>query len=402
MNGDRDWLQYRSATRAIRAGQYQDVGDQHSEALALTSSYVFDDAEDAAERFSGNRPGNVYVRFSNPTTLAFEQRIAAMEGAEDAASVASGMAGYLAIAMALLQADDHVILGAGMFGTTTRLFESYLRKFRVEVSVAGVADLAEWRALVRPTTRMFVLESPTNPVMQVADIRGLALLAAEAGAVFVVDNTLCTPVYQTPIDLGADLVLHSAAKYIDGQGRCGGGVVVGRRDLIADVRGVLRTMGPSLSPFNAWIFLKGLETLRIRMHEHSRNAQVVAEWLAAHPDVERVFYTGLSTHPQAELVAKQQSGHGGLVSFTVRGGQQRAWQLIDQLKLISNTTNIGDTKSMITHPATTTHGRLSCTQKLAAGIFGNLLRLSVGLEDVQDLIADLDGALRRSAREATR
>jgi len=265
-----------------------------------------------------------------------------------------------------------------------------------------VADLAAWRALVRPTTRMFVVESPTNPIMQVADIRGLALLAAEAGALLAVDNTLCTPVYQTPIELGADLVLHSAAKYIDGQGRCGGGVVTGRADLIAEVRGVLRTMGPSLSPFNAWVFLKGLETLRVRMQERSRNAQIVAEWLIAHPDVERVFYTGLPTHPQAELVAKQQSGHGGLVSFTVRGGQERAWALIDRLELISNTTNIGDTKSMITHPATTTHGRLSCAQKAATGIVGNLLRVSVGLEDVHDVIADLDGALRRSADEAGR
>ncbi|MBQ1017622.1 O-succinylhomoserine sulfhydrylase [Micromonospora sp. D93] len=402
MNRVKDWRQYRNATRAVRAGQYQDVGDQHSEALALTSSYVFDDAEDAAEKFAGTRSGNVYIRFTNPTTLAFEQRIAAMEGAEDAASVASGMAGYLAVAMALLQAGDHVILGAGMFGTTTRLFESYLRKFQVDVSVAGVVDLADWRALVRPNTKMFVVESPTNPIMQVADIRGLALLAAESGALLAVDNTLCTPVYQNPIDLGADLVLHSAAKYIDGQGRCGGGVVAGRADLIAEVRGVLRTMGPSLSPFNAWVFLKGLETLRIRMREHSLNAQIVAEWLAVHPDVEQVFYTGLTNHPQTELVAKQQSGHGGLVSFTVRGGQERAWALVDRLELISNTTNIGDTKSMITHPATTTHGRLSCAQKLASGIFGNLLRISVGLEDVQDIIADLDGALQHSTGEAGR
>jgi O-succinylhomoserine sulfhydrylase len=389
-----DWHEHGLATRAVRVGQYQDVSDQHSEALVLTSSYVFDDAQDAAEKFAGRRPGNVYIRFHNPTTSAFEERLAALEGGDAAVATGSGMAAYMALAFALLEAGDHVVLAEGVFGTTTNLFHVYLKKFGISTSSASVVDTDRWQSLIRPNTKMFVLESPTNPMMSAADIRALAAIAAEHDILLVVDNTLCTPIYQNPLDLGADLVLHSAGKYLDGQGRCGGGAVVGGEELIAKVRGVLRTVGPSLSPFNAWIFLKSLETLPLRMREHSRISVALSTWLAEHPLVERVYFTGSPDHPQADLIAKQQTGHGGLMSFTIRGGQREAWRVIDSLKLISNTTNIGDTKSMATHPATTTHGRLSDAQKEAAGITGNLIRLSVGFEDVSDLIADLDTALR--------
>ncbi|MFV2117499.1 O-succinylhomoserine sulfhydrylase [Streptomyces sp. Act-28] len=385
---------YSLATHAVRTGQYQDLSDLHSEGLALTASYVFADAEDAAEKFAGRRPGNVYVRFSNPTTAAFEQRIAAMEGADAAVAVGSGMAAYTAVALGLLSAGDHVVLGDGMFGTTPRFFRAYMEKFGVSVTVADVRDLGQWREAVRDETVMFVLETPTNPMMHVADVRALSALAAERDIVLVVDNTLCTPVLQNPLALGADLVIHSAAKYIDGQGRCGGGVVAGRADLLEPVGEVLRTAGPSPSAFNSWVFLKSLETLPIRMREHSRNATLLAGWLERHPAVEEVYYTGLEKHPQRELVDSQQSGHGGLVSFTVRGDQRDAWNVVDNLSLVSVTTNIGDTKSMITHPASTTHGRMSPYEKERAGIAPNLLRISVGLEDVSDLTADLDRALR--------
>ena len=380
------------STLAVRAGQYQDLSDQHSEGLALTSSYVFADAEDAAAKFAGTRPGNVYIRFTNPTTHAFEQRMAALEGADAAVSTGSGMAAYTAVALALLQAGDHVVLAGGVFGTTTHLFHTYLSRFGVRTSTADVTDQQQWLDAIGPDTRMFIIESPTNPLMQAADIHALAEIAAAHDILLAVDNTLCTPVFQSPIELGADLVLHSAGKYIDGQGRCGGGVVVGGRELIGKVAGVLRTMGPTLSPFNAWVFLKGLETLPIRMREHSRNAFALAGWLSEQAWVERVHFTGLPDHPQADVIAKQQSGHGGLVSFTIKGGQADAWRLVDGLRLISNTTNIGDTKTMVTHPATTTHGRLSDEAKAASGISPNLLRISVGFEDVDDVIADLDAA----------
>lgn len=378
---------------AIHAGQHQDFSDIHCEGLALTASYIFDDAEDAAEKFAGRRQGNIYVRFGNQTTSAFEQRIAAMEGAESAVAVASGMAAFGAVGLSLLKSGDHVLLGNGMFGTTPRLFQGYFGKFGVSSTVVDMTDPRKWRAAFRPETVMVVLETPTNPMMQVADVRSLASQAREHHAYLVVDNTICTPVYQRPLSLGADLVIHSAAKYIDGQGRCGGGVVVGSEQLIKQVGDVLRTMGPSPSPFNSWIFLKSLETLPIRMREHSRNGQRVAEWLAADPRVGSVHYTGLATHPQRALIDSQQSGHGGLLSFTVVGDRESAWSVIDKLAFISVTTNIGDTKSMITHPASTTHGRLSEADLDAAGITQSLLRLSVGLENPQDIIDDLDRAL---------
>jgi O-succinylhomoserine sulfhydrylase len=383
----------RPATAAVRAGQHQSTADQHSEALVLTSSYTFDDAMDAAEKFAGRRPGNVYVRFTNPTVRGFEERLAAMEGGDDAVATGSGMAAYGAVSMALLKAGDHVLLAEGVFGTTTRFYEHYLQKFGVTTTVLPVDDNARWAAAISPATRMVVVESPTNPMMRVADLRFLARLSHSHGALFMVDNTLCTPVLQQPLALGADLVLHSAGKYIDGQGRCGGGVVTGAATLIEAVRGVLRTAGPSLSPFNAWIFMKSLETLPLRMRAHSEVAAVVSDWLRAQEDVADVYFPGAPDHPQAALIASQQSGPGGLLSFTVPGGRAEAWSFIEHLKMVSNTTNIGDTKTMATHPGSTTHGRLSETQRLAAGITPNLVRLSVGIEDPADILEDLDQAL---------
>ncbi|WP_241251346.1 aminotransferase class I/II-fold pyridoxal phosphate-dependent enzyme [Candidatus Protofrankia californiensis] len=317
-----------------------------------------------------------------------------LEGAEDAVGTASGMAAFLAVSFALLQQGDHVLLAEGIFGTTTRLYAGYLHKFGVATTVVKVSENADWRGALRPETKMIVVESPTNPVMLVADLPFLASLARANGALLVVDNTLCTPIFQQPIALDADLVIHSAGKYIDGQGRCGGGVVAGRAELIAEVRGVLRTAGPSLSPFNAWIFLKSLETLPVRMRAHDANAARISAWLADRDDVRAVHFTGSPTHPQKDLVAAQQSGHGGLVSFELFGGQPESWAFIDSLRLVSNTTNIGDTKTMITNPATTTHGRLSDQERRAAGVAPGLLRLSVGLEDVRDILADLDRAFR--------
>lgn len=383
----------RPATVAVRAGQSQPTADQHSEALVLTSSYTFDDALDAAEKFAGTRPGNVYVRFTNPTVRAFEERLAALEGADDAVATGSGMAAYAAVSMALLEAGDQVLLAEGVFGTTTRLYEHYLSRFGVLTTVLPVDENERWAAAIGPATKMVVVESPTNPMMRVADLRFLAELSHAHGALFIVDNTLCTPVLQQPLALGADLVLHSAGKYLDGQGRCGGGVVAGAAPLVDAVRGVLRTAGPSLSPFNAWVFVKSLETLPLRMRAHSETAGAVCDWLRGQNDVADVYFPGSVDHPQAALIARQQSGPGGLLSFTVPGGRPEAWLFVEALRLVSNTTNIGDTKTMATHPGSTTHGRLTEEQRQAAGITPNLVRLSVGIEDPQDIIEDLEQAL---------
>ena len=389
------------ATVAVRAGQHQFVDDQHSEAMVLTSSYTFDDAHDAAEKFASRRNGNVYVRFTNPTVRAFEERVAALEGADDAVASSSGMAAYMAVALAFLKQGDHVLLAEGIFGTTTNLFKTYLKKFGVSTTVLKVQDRTAWPAALRRETKMIVVESPTNPLMHIADIRFLADLGRVHGALLLVDNTLCTPIFQLPLAMGADLVLHSAGKYIDGQGRCGGGIVTGGTALIAEIRSVLRTVGPSLSPFNAWIFLKSLETLPIRMQAHSEATTRICRWLEQRDDVDSVHFPGSKNHPQADLITTQQSGYGGLLSFELSGGKQEAWMFIDSLQLVSNSANIGDTKSMITHPATTTHGRLTDLEKCDAGIKPNLLRLSVGLEDYIDVTADLDRALT-AATETSR
>lgn len=377
-------------TLAVRAGQVRTGEGEQSEPLFLTSSYVFASAAEAAARFAGTAPGNIYSRFTNPTVRTFEERLAALEGGERCVATASGMAAVLATCMGTLRAGDHVVAGRGLFGTTTLLFTQVLPRFGIETTFVAASDLAAWAAALRPATRLLFLETPSNPLGEVADIAALAALARGHGARLAVDNCLCTPALQRPLALGADLVVHSATKYLDGQGRCVGGAVVGSEAVVGtEVFGFLRTAGPSMSPFNAWVFLKGLETLGLRMRAHSANGRALAEWLAAHPAVTRIHYPGLPTHPQHALAARQQSDFGGLLSFEVAGGREAAWRVIDATRLVSITANLGDAKTTITHPATTTHGRLSPQEREAAGIGEGLLRVATGLEDVADLRADL-------------
>lgn len=376
-------------TLAVRAGQVRSAEGEHSEALFLTSSYVFANAAEAAARFSGERAGNVYSRYTNPSVRTFEQRIAALEGAEQAVATASGMAAILSTCMALLQAGDHLVCSRSVFGTTTVLFNKFLAKFGVTTTFVELTDLDAWRAAIGPRTRLLFLETPSNPLAEIADLGALAELARSRGVLLAVDNCFCTPVLQRPLDWGVDIVIHSATKYLDGQGRCLGGVVLGRAELMAEVLGFIRSAGPTLSPFNAWVFTKGLETLRLRMEAHSASALALAEWLAAHPAVERVFYAGLPDHPGHELARRQQRAFGGVLSFRVRGGREQAWQVIDATRILSLTANLGDAKTTIVHPATTTHGRLSAADKASSGITENLIRVAVGLEDLADIRGDL-------------
>lgn len=376
-------------TLAIRAGHARTNEDEHSEALFLTSSYVFASAEEAANRFSGQNAGNVYSRYTNPTVRMFEERIAALEGAEGAVATSSGMAAILSTAVALLKSGDHVICSRSVFGTTTVLFNKYLHKFGITTSFVAPTDYAAWEAAFTPNTRMLFIETPSNPQCDVLDIERLADMAHRHNALLVVDNCFCTPALQQPLKFGADLVVHSATKYIDGQGRCLGGVVAGAKALTDEVLAFIRTAGPTMSAFNAWVFLKGLETLRLRMEAHSANALELALWLDAQPAVEKVFYAGLPNHQGHELAAKQQKAFGGVLSFRVKGGREEAWRVIDATRIMSLTANLGDTKTTIVHPATTTHGRLAPEQKIEAGITENLIRIAVGLEDINDLKADL-------------
>jgi O-succinylhomoserine sulfhydrylase len=377
-------------TQAVRAGIHRSQFNEHSEALYLTSSFVFRSAAQAAARFANEEPGYVYSRFSNPTVTAFQERLAALEGGEACVATASGMSAILACAMGLLKSGDHLVSSSSIFGATVQLFTTVLGKFGIETTFVSGGDPAAWARAVRPTTRLLFLETPSNPLTEVADINALAGVAKRAGAVFAVDNCFCTPALQRPLALGADLVIHSATKYLDGQGRVLGGAVVGRRELVMDgVFPFLRTAGPSLSPFNAWVLLKGLETLRIRMDAQSERALELAHWVEAHPRVERVYYPGLDSHPQHALAMRQQTAGGAIVSFDVRGGREAAWRVIDATRLISITANLGDTKSTITHPATTTHGRISAEARAAAGIGDGLVRVAVGLESMEDLKADL-------------
>jgi len=377
-------------TQAVRAGIQRSAFNEHSEALYLTSSFVFRDAAQAAARFSNEEPGYVYSRFSNPTVTAFQERLAALEGGEACVATASGMSAILACAMGLLKSGDHIVSSSSIFGATVQLFATVLGRFGVDTTFVAGADPGAWTRALRPTTRLMFLETPSNPLTEVADIGALAAIARRAGAVLAVDNCFCTPALQRPLALGADLVIHSATKYLDGQGRVLGGAVVGRRDLVLDgVFPFLRTAGPSLSPFNAWVLLKGLETLRIRMEAQSQRALALARWVEAHPRVERVYYPGLASHPQHALAQRQQSAGGAIVSFDVRGGRAAAWRVIDSTRLLSITANLGDTKSTITHPASTTHGRISAEARAAAGIGEGLVRVAVGLESVADLEADL-------------
>ena len=382
--------EYGFDTLAVRAGQHRTGEGEQSEPIFPTSSYVFGSAAEAAARFSGAVPGNIYSRFTNPTVRTFEQRLAALEGGECCVATSSGMSAILSTFMALLKAGDHIVLSRAVFGTTTVLCTNYMAKFGVETTFVDLVNVDAWQAAIKPNTRLLFLETPSNPLTEIADIRALADLAHQHGALLVVDNCFCTPALQRPLELGADIIIHSATKYLDGQGRCIGGAVVGRADVVGkDVYGFLRTAGPTMSPFNAWVFLKGLETLRLRMEAHCKNAQQLAEWLEAQPQVTRVNYPGLKSHPQHALAASQQKGFGGVLSFEVQGGKEAAWRLIDATRLISITANLGDTKSTITHPATTTHGRLTPEQRTNAGISDGLIRIAVGLEDIDDLQTDL-------------
>lgn len=385
-----DWQEFEFETRAVRAGQVRSAEGEHSEGLWLTSSFVFKDAAQAAARFGHLEEGNIYSRFTNPTVRTFEQRLAALEGGERCVATASGMGAILTTCLGILKAGDHIVASKSIFGTTVTLFNNILAKFGIETTFVTLTELSAWQAALKPNTKLLFLETPSNPLTELADIRALADLAHQHNSLLVVDNCFCTPVLQQPLALGADIIIHSATKYLDGQGRCVGGAVIGpERILGTDIYGILRSGGPTMSPFNAWVFLKGLETLSIRMKAHCEHALTLAQWLAQHPAVEKIYYPGLTAHPQHQLAKSQQSGFGGLVSFEVKGGKAAAWHVIDSTQLMSITANLGDAKTTITHPATTTHGRLTDEQRQAAHIHDNLIRVSVGLEAVSDIQADL-------------
>lgn len=380
-------------TQAIRVGHCRTAEGEHSEPLFLTSSYVFDSAAAAAARFAGTEAGNVYSRYTNPTVRIFEERIAALEGAEQAVATSSGMAAILSTCMALLKSGDHIVCSRSVFGTTNVIFSKYMAKFGVKVSFVKATDYSEWQLALSDNTRLLFLETPSNPLSEIVDIGRLSQISRQINALLVVDNCFCTPALQKPLQLGADIVIHSATKYLDGQGRCLGGVVAGKAEHMNEVLAFIRTAGPSMSPFNAWVFLKGLETLKLRMDAHSAAALEIAQWLTVQPGIDKVFYAGLADHPQHELAAKQQRGFGGVLSFQVKGDKDSAWRFIDATRMLSITANLGDTKTTIVHPATTTHGRLSPEDKLQAGIADTLIRVSVGLESVEDIKADLGRGL---------
>lgn len=381
-------------TLAVRSGQQRTTELEHSEAIFATSSFVFENAAQAAARFAGDEPGNIYSRFTNPTTQAFERRLAAMEGGEACVAAASGMAAIMSLCVALLKGGDHIVSSRSVFGTTTTLFDKYLPRFGIDTSFVRMNDLQQWKQAIRANTRLLFLETPSNPLIEIADIAALADLAHENDCLLVVDNCFCTPALQRPLDLGADLVVHSATKYLDGQGRIVGGAVVGPGQLVAEeIFAVIRTTGPSLSPFNAWIALKGLETLNLRMTAHSRQAMLLANFLVEHSAVEQVYYPGLESHPRHQLARSQQRGFGGVVSFVVRGGRESAWRVIDATRMLSITANLGDVKTTITHPATTTHGRVSQELKREVGITEGLIRVAVGLENIEDIVTDLSRGL---------
>ncbi len=388
--------EFQFETLAVRAGQERSQFNEHSEALYLTSSFVFASAGQAARRFSGEEEGNVYSRFTNPTVTMFQERLAALEGAEACVATASGMAAILATAMALLKAGDHVVASQSIFGSTQQLFGNILGKFGVLTTFVVGTEPAAFRAALTADTKLLFIETPSNPLTEVFDIAAIAEVAHAAGALLVVDNCFCTPALQRPLAFGADLVIHSATKYLDGQGRVLGGAVLGKKALTDEVFKFLRTTGPTLSAFNAWIILKGLETLKIRMAAQSANAMQLAQWLEAQPSVERVFYPGLASHPQHALALRQQAGGGAILSFVVKGGREAAWRVVDHCKLLSITANLGDTKSTITHPGSTTHGRITAEARAAAGIVEGLLRIAVGLEAVSDIETDLAGGLASS------
>lgn len=386
-------MNFRPETLAVRAGQERSQFGEHSEALYLTSSFVFDSAEHAAKRFSGEEEGNVYGRFSNPTVTMFQQRLAALEGAEECIATASGMSAIMAVCLSHLQNGDHIVASSSLFGATMQLFSSILPRTGISVSFVSLTDTAAWEAAIRPETKLFFLETPSNPLTQIADLPVLSAIAKARNILLVVDNCFCTPVLQRPLEQGADLVIHSATKYLDGQGRVLGGAVCGAKKLTDEVFKYLRTAGPTLSAFNAWVLLKGLETLKLRVEAQAASALKLATWLEAHPKVARVYYPGLASHPQHLLAMRQQKAGGAIVSFVVKGERAAAWKVVDSCRLLSITANLGDVKTTITHPATTTHGRVSPEARAAAGIEEGLLRISVGLEALEDIQADLENGL---------
>lgn len=380
-------------TLAVRSGIHRSQFGEHGDAMYLTSSFVFSSAKEAADRFANREPGYIYSRFTNPTVTAFQERLAALEGGEVCVATASGMSAILTTVMGLLKAGDHVVASSSIFGATVQLFTNILKRFGIQTTFVSASDLSAWKAATQSNTRMYFLETPANPTTELSDIEAMGQLAREMNTILVVDNCFCTPALQQPLKLGAHLVVHSATKYLDGQGRVLGGAVVGSRELIMDggIYQFLRTAGPTLSAFNAWVILKGMETLKIRMEAQSKTALELARWLETHPSVERVYYPGLPSHPQYELACRQQRAGGAIVTFSVKGDRAEAWRAIDATRLISITANLGDTKSTITHPATTTHGRISAEERAIAGIGENMIRISVGLESLEDLKADLRG-----------
>jgi O-succinylhomoserine sulfhydrylase len=387
---DINWNDYSLETQAIRVGHKRTHEDEHSIPIFTTSSYVFKSAEEAALRFTGKKSGNIYSRFTNPTVNAFQERLALMEKGERCIAFASGMAAIMAVGMGLLKAGDHVVCSRGVFGNTVLVFQNYFAKFGVETDFVDLIDTSAWEAAIKPNTRFLFLETPSNPLIEIADISALANIAHAHNCLLIVDNCFCTPVLQKPFELGADIVIHSATKYIDGQGRCVGGAVIASDEIIEKhIYPYLRTGGATMSPFNAWVFLTGLETLSIRMKAHCDSAFELAKWLEQQPNITKVHYPGLPSHAQHELAKRQQSQYGGIVSFELKGGKEQAWKLIDATEMISITANLGDVKTTITHPATTTHGRLTPEARAVAGIKDSLVRISVGLETIADIKNDL-------------
>ncbi len=386
-----EWLKEAGfETLAIREGLTPGFEQEHSDPIYATSSFVFESAEQAAATFSGERDGNTYSRFSNPTVSVFEKRLAALEGGQEGVATSSGMAAILTLCLTVLRAGDHVICSRNVFGSTVGLFNNILTKLDISVTFVALRELYDWRQAINPNTKLFFCETPSNPLCEVGNIREIANIAHDSGALLAVDNCFCTPALQRPLSLGADVVMHSATKYLDGQGRVLGGALVGSQQLMAEARGFVRVCGPSMSPFNAWIFSKGLETLQLRMDAHSQRAQALAEWLETHPGVKKVNYCGLASHPDHALAASQQSAFGGVLSFEVDGGRERAWAFINAVRLMSLTANLGDVKTTVCHPASTTHGRLTDEQKHQGGITEGLIRIAVGLEDLEDLKRDCE------------
>ncbi|MCU7940482.1 MAG: O-succinylhomoserine sulfhydrylase [gamma proteobacterium symbiont of Bathyaustriella thionipta] len=378
-------------TLAIRAGYKRTQEAEHNEAIFPTSSYVYNSAAQAAARFAGDEPGNIYSRFTNPTVRTFEDRLAALEGAESCVATSSGMAAIMSTCLGLLKTGDHIVSSRAIFGSTVLLFNNYMARFGVTTTYVDLTDMNAWEAAIQGNTKLLFLETPSNPLVEIADLTQLAELAHQHDCLLVVDNCLCTPALQKPLAMGADVVIHSATKYLDGQGRGVGGAVLGSKEVVGgEVYGVLRTTGPTMSPFNAWIFLKGLETLNLRMKAHCANAMILAQWLDEHPAVDKVYYPGLESHPGHKLAVSQQSDFGGLLSFELKNkSREQAWQVVDSTRLLSITANLGDVKSTITHPATTTHGRVPVEEREKAGIRDGLLRIAVGLESIEDIQNDL-------------